>query len=199
MMKILVTAFEPFGGQALNASMEALALVRPQKVEAQLYQLILPVAFEQAFERLVEGIERYAPDVVLCLGEAGGRGAITPERVAINWLDARIPDNAGQMPKDQPIDPQGPAAYFSSLPVREMVEAITQAGLPATVSLSAGSFVCNELMYRLLHHIDRQGLALRGGFMHLPLLREQAQGPGFEARQLADAVEQALGVLAAQG
>lgn len=200
-MKILVTAFEPFGGETLNASKEALALVDERSTGAQLVKLALPVVFGGAAEMLIEAVRRERPQAVLCLGEAGGRGQLTPERVAINLRDARIPDNAGAQPEDQPIAADGPEAFFSTLPVKRMVEAIRAAGLPAAVSLSAGSFVCNDLMYSLLFFCREEFPAIRAGFMHLPYLSAQAKGktpapPAFESAQLARGVEAALRAVA---
>ncbi len=191
-MKILVTAFEPFGSSSVNASQEALALVDAQSVEAELIRMILPVTFEGSARLLREAVRREKPDAVLCLGEAGGRAALTPERVAVNLRDARIPDNAGAQPVDLPVEEGGPAAIFSTLPVKRMAQAISDAGLPAALSLSAGSYVCNHLMYSLLSYCQRESPQIRAGFMHLPALSPDTPGP----EELARGVEAALRAVA---
>ena len=200
-MKILVTAFEPFGGEALNSSREALTLADENTAGADIVKLILPVVFGESARLLEAAVQREAPDAVLCLGEAGGRDLITPERVAINLEDARIPDNAGVQPTDRPVEPGGPDACFTTLPVKRMALAIREAGLPASVSLSAGSFVCNHLMYRLLRFCQKEHPRTRAGFMHLPLLTPQAAAktpplPGFEAEDLARGIEAAIEAIA---
>lgn len=200
-MKILVTAFEPFGGEALNSSREALTLADENTAGADIVKLILPVVFGESARLLEAAVQREAPDAVLCLGEAGGRDLITPERVAINLEDARIPDNAGDQPQDWPVEPGGPDACFSTLPVKRMALAIREAGLPSAVSLSAGSFVCNHLMYSLLRFCLRECPGTMAGFMHLPLLTAQASTktpplPGFEAEDLARGIEAAIEAIA---
>ena len=200
-MKILVTAFEPFGGELLNSSREALTLADEKTAGADIVKLILPVVFGESARLLEAAVQREAPDAVLCLGEAGGRDCITPERVAINLEDARIPDNAGDQPKDRPVEPGGPDACFTTLPVKRMALAIREAGLPASVSLSAGSFVCNHLMYSLLRFCRKEYPHMRAGFMHLPLLAAQAAAktpplPGFEAVDLARGIEAAIEAIA---
>ncbi len=178
-MKILLTAFEPFGGETVNPSLEAAKDVPGRIGEAGIVLRTVPVTFAGAADAVIRAARTERPDAVLCLGQAGGRAALTPERVAINLDDARIPDNAGACPKEQPIDPDGPAAYFSRLPVRAMAERIRSAGVPAEVSCTAGTFVCNHLMYALLRWIDTEAPELAGGFMHVPYLDEQTKGrPG---------------------
>ena len=150
-----------------------------------------------ALAPVAEAIEREAPDAVLCLGQAGGRAAITPERVAINVDDARIPDNAGEQPVDRPTVPGGPAAYFATLPVKAMAEAIRAAGVAAEVSNTAGTFVCNHLMYAVLHLLAERYPGVRAGFMHVPFVPEQTgDKPGQPSMPLADMVR---GLTAAVG
>lgn len=187
MTKILLTAFEPFGGETKNVSQEAAARVPETVAGVRIVKCLLPVVFGTAGETLRAAIEREAPDAVLCVGQAAGRTHVTPERVAINLRDARIADNAGAMPVDEPIVPGGPAAYFSNLPVRAMVERMGQ--IPSALSYSAGTFVCNDVMYTLLHLIDRRYRQMRGGFVHIP-----AQMPPETAAQ---ALEQCLAAVAA--
>lgn len=179
-MKLLLTAFEPFGGETLNPALEALRLV-PEQVEGwDILKLTLPTAFGASLSMLEEAIATHRPDAVLCLGQAGGRPDLTPERVAINVDDAGIPDNAGSQPLDRPIREGGPAAYFSTLPIKAMTAEILKAGLPATVSNTAGTYVCNHLMYGLLDYLARSCPGVRGGFMHVPYTDEQAARHGEE-------------------
>jgi pyroglutamyl-peptidase len=180
---LLVTGFEPFGGDRVNPSELVAAALHGSVVEAgghraRVVSQRLPCAFADARQRLAASVDEWQPLAVLALGLAAGRAGLTPERVAINLVDARIADNAGAQPSDVPVVPGGPAAYFGTLPVKAMVAAMRAAGAPAELSLSAGSFVCNELFYGLLHHLATAGPAgCRGGFMHLPLLPAQAAGP----------------------
>ena len=183
-MKILLTAFEPFGGETVNPAQEAAALV-PNEIEGiRIVKMDVPVVFGKSIEAVRAVMEREQPRAVLCLGQAGGRTAITPERVAVNLRDARIPDNAGNQPRDEAVEPQGPAAYFSTLPVRQMTEAIRSAGIPAALSLSAGAFVCNDLFYLLMHSLAGSGVP--GGFIHVPAAKDLP--PDQTARGLALAI-----------
>jgi len=166
-MKILLTGFEPFGNSSLNPSGEIVKAIEADSIIGA----ILPAVFGQSAQMLKDLINLHKPDAVLCLGQAEGRHAMTPERVAINLDDARIPDNAGNMPSEQSIIDGGAAAYFSTLPVKEMVIAMKAAGVPAAVSLSAGTFVCNHLFYSMQHQL--QGNAIKSGFMHVPLMDQQ--------------------------
>ena len=176
-MKILVPGFEPFGGEDINPSWEAVQqLQAPEGTE--LVRLRLPVVFREAGEQLVAALAREQPDLVLCIGQAAGREAITPERLGVNLMDASIPDNAGFQPREEPVIPGAPAAYFARLPVAALAEAIRAAGVPARVSNSAGLFVCNALLCRLLHEIETHYPQMRGGFVHVPCLPEQAQRLG---------------------
>ncbi|MBK1713724.1 pyroglutamyl-peptidase I [Rubrivivax gelatinosus] len=171
---LLLTGFEPFGGESINPSWEVCAALQGEPLDGlRIEALRLPCVFGAALELLDAGLARHAPALVLQLGQAGGRPDFTLERVAINVDDARIADNAGACPVDQPVVAGGPAAYFSTLPIKAMVAALQDAGLPASVSQSAGTFVCNHVFYGLMHRLaTRPGV--RGGFMHLPLLPEQA-------------------------
>ncbi|MBQ6655417.1 MAG: pyroglutamyl-peptidase I [Erysipelotrichaceae bacterium] len=175
-MKILLTAFEPFGGEELNSSLETIRQIGEETGGARIVKVILPTVFGRSLEVLHENLKKEKPDIVLCLGEAGGRSSVSIERIAINCMDARIPDNAGFQPVDIPVFADGPAAYFASLPVKKMAEAVSSAGIPAAVSNSAGTFVCNQVMYGLLYYIDHEFPDMAGGFMHLPWLKQQAEG-----------------------
>ena len=172
-MRILITGFEPFDGQSINPSWEvARALGSLPWPQAQVQAIQLPCVFAQASSALVRALDDVQPDTVLALGQAEGRSDISVERVAINIMDARIADNAGAQPIDLPVAPGGPAAYFSTLPIKHLVARLRAAGFPASVSQTAGTFVCNQVFYVLQHALA--GQAVRSGFVHLPLLPEQA-------------------------
>lgn len=201
-MRILVTGFEPFGGQSLNPSWEvARALHGLQLQGAQVVAVQLPCVFAQALPALQQALAQHTPDIVLALGQAEGRCDLSVERIAINVMDARIPDNAGAQPIDVPVIAGGPASYFSTLPIKSLVAGLRAAGFPASVSQTAGTFVCNQVFYALQHTLAGQGV--HSGFVHLPLLPEQAAhwlGPNLPSwpvsLQLA-AVKQALDLLVA--
>ena len=201
-MRILVTGFEPFGGQSLNPSWEvARALHGLQLQGARVVAVQLPCVFAQALPALQQALAQHTPDIVLALGQAEGRCDLSVERIAINVMDARIPDNAGAQPIDVPVIAGGPASYFSTLPIKSLVAGLRAAGFPASVSQTAGTFVCNQVFYALQHTLAGQGV--HSGFVHLPLLPEQAAhwpGPSLPSwpvgLQLA-AVKQALDLLVA--
>ena len=172
-MKILVTGFDPFGGEKVNPALEAVKSLPLEIHGAEVHWVAIPTVFYQSAEVLEAEINRYHPDAVLCIGQAGGRASLTPERVAINQDDARIPDNQGNQPIDTSIRLDGQAAYFSTLPIKAMVQAIKEEGLPATVSNTAGTFVCNHLMYQALYLVDKKFPHMRAGFMHIPYMTEQ--------------------------
>ena len=173
-MKILVTGFDPFGGEAINPSMEAV-LALPSKIgDATLIKVILPTKFREAGEILMREIEAHQPDAVVSIGQAGGRSAITPERVAVNLRDASIPDNGGVQPTDETIFPEAPTAYFATLPIKKIVATLKEAGIPAAISNTAGTFVCNEVMYTVLHEAAQKRPAMTAGFIHIPFTEEQA-------------------------
>jgi pyroglutamyl-peptidase len=175
MKKLLITGFAPFGGEEINPSWEAVARL-PEKInEYSLIKLRLPVTFGKAAELVIKAAEEIAADVILCIGQAGGRNAITPELVGINLRHATIPDHNGFQPQDEPIMVGGETAYFSTLPVRSMVEAMRAAGIPAQVSYSAGAYVCNEVLYTVLAHF--QDSELKAGFIHVPYSDDQNKQP----------------------
>ena len=198
-MKILVTGFEPFGGEKVNPALEAVKLLPKEIHGAEVYWAEIPTVFDQSAEVLEAEIERYQPDVVLCIRQAGGRASLTPERVAINQDDARIPDNQGNQPIDTPIRLDGEAAYFSTLPIKAMVQAINEVGLPATVSNTAGTFVCNHLMYQALYLADKKFPNMRAGFMHIPYMTEQVVNKPNTAsmclRDIVRGIEAAIGAI----
>ena len=198
-MKILVTGFDPFGGEKVNPALEAVKSLPSVIHGAEIRWVEIPTVFYKSAEVLEAEIVRYQPDVVLCIGQAGGRASLTPERVAINQDDARIPDNQGNQPIDTPIRLDGEAAYFSTLPIKAMVQAIKEVGLPATVSNTAGTFVCNHLMYQALYLADKKFSHMRAGFMHIPYMTEQViNKPNTASMNLADIVkgiEAAIGAI----
>ena len=170
-MMILLTGFEPFGKATLNPSGEIIKQISGENIVTA----ILPVAYAQSAERLLQLIAEHNPDVVICLGQAEGRTQITPERIAINLDDARLADNQGVIRNDAPIIAGGPVAYESTLPIKEIVKAINDAGVPAAVSLSAGAFLCNHVFYLAQDYFKETNV--RSGFVHVPLMDEQ--GPEF--------------------
>jgi pyroglutamyl-peptidase len=172
--RMLLTGFEPFGGDAVNPSWEiARALDGERIAGVRVVAVQLPCVFGQAHQVLAAALRQHRPQLVLCLGLAANRAALSVERVGINMDDARIPDNAGAQPLDQPAVPGAPAAYFATLPIKAMVAALQAAGLPAEVSQTAGTFVCNHVLFGLMHQLRRRR-GVRGGFMHVPWLPEQA-------------------------
>jgi pyroglutamyl-peptidase len=183
-MRALVTAFEPFGGSAVNASAEAVALLPERVGEVDIVRAVLPCVFGDAADRLAELIADTEPDLVVAVGEAGGRSSVDLERVAVNIDDARIPDNAGNRPIDRPVVPGAPVAYLSGLPIKACAAAVEAVGVPGGVSNTAGSFVCNHLFFSLMHLLDgRPGI--RGGFVHVPTLDRM---PSIEAARGLEAV-----------
>ena len=193
MSKILVTGFEAFDKSALNPSGE---IVKALKGD-DLVTAILPVVFGQASAQLRELIDLHKPTAVLCLGQAEGRSAMTPERIAINLDNARIADNAGNQPLEQRVMADGPDGHFSTLPIEKMVTAMKAAGIPASISLSAGTFVCNHIFYVLQDYLKDS--SIKSGFMHVPLMDEQRKEypalPTMPVRQMVAGVEIALNVL----
>lgn len=176
MKTLLLTGFEPFGGETLNPSWEVVRSLQGEKVEgAEIRGVCLPTVFGKSLDRMREAMREIRPDVVIAVGQAGGRAAITPERVAINLEDARIPDNEGNQPVDRPVVAGGPVAYWSTLPVKRMVRALRSAGIPASVSHTAGTFVCNHLFYGLMHELQQYSRSVRGGFVHIPFAPDQVR------------------------
>jgi pyroglutamyl-peptidase len=172
---ILLTGFEPFAGDRANPSMALLATLDGATIgRHRVVTRLLPVVFADALTGLAQALEETEPALVLALGLAGGRARLSLERVALNLIDARIPDNAGAQPTDVPVIAGAPDAYFSTLPVKAMLRAMHDAGIPAELSLSAGTYVCNALFFALRHLLESRSPPVRGGFMHLPYLPAQA-------------------------
>lgn len=172
-MKILVTAFEPFGGESINPALEAVKRLEDTIGEHDITKLEIPTVFHDSIETINTTLAQGNYDAVLAIGQAGGRSALTPERVGINIDDARIPDNKGQQPIDIPIQPNGAPAYFSNMPVKKMTEAIKQVGVPAGLSNTAGTFVCNHILYQLGYLAEQSYPNLLFDFIHVPFIPEQ--------------------------
>lgn len=189
MRKLLITGFDPFGGETINPAWEAVKLLPDQIGDFELCKLQIPTVFGKAAAAVLEKARDVAPDIILCIGQAGGRAAITPERIAVNIRDARIADNEGNQPVGEIITPNGPAAYFSTVPVKNMADNIRAAGLPGSVSNSAGAFVCNDTLYTLLHHYA--GTNIQIGFIHVPYLPEQGS-PSLPLKKTVSALQAAI-------
>jgi pyroglutamyl-peptidase len=188
MSRVLLTGFEPFGGEPVNPSWQAVSLLARRREVAAVE---LPCVFAESLPALRAAIELHRPELVVCVGQAGGRPDVTPERVAVNLVDARIPDNAGDQPIDLPVVPGGPAGYFTTLPVKACVAAIRDAGVPASVSQTAGAFVCNQVFYGLMHLLATEFPGVRGGFVHVPFSPEQvvaSAAPSLSVDNCADAL-----------
>ena len=201
-MKLLLTAFTPFDGEKINPALEAVKLVKDKIGNLLIVKLEVPTVFGKSIDTVREAIEREKPDFVLSIGQAGGRAEITPERVAINLNDARIPDNEGNQPIDEPVFPDGENAYFSTLPVKAMVEAIREEGIPSSLSNSAGTFVCNHLMYGVLYYLDKRPV-IKAGFIHVPYIPEQVKNkkemPALELSEIVRGLEAAITAIAING
>lgn len=202
MKKLLLTAFAPFDGERINPALEAVKLVKDRIGNLLIVKLEVPTVFGKSIDTVREAIEREKPDFVLSIGQAGGRAEICPERVAINIDDARIPDNEGNQPIDEPIFPDGENAYFSTLPVKAMVEAIRKEGLPSSLSNSAGTYVCNHLMYGVLYYLDKRPV-IKAGFIHVPYIPEQTKNkkemPALELSEIVRGLEAAITAIAING
>ena len=191
MKKLLITGFEPFGGEKINPSWEAVKLLPETIGDFEVTKAEIPVVFEKAAETVIAKADELEPNAIICVGQAGGRSGITPEMVAINLRFASIPDNEGNQPKDIPCVEGGENAYFSTLPVRKMVSAISDAGIPCSVSYSAGTYVCNDLIYHVLHQYH--GTGVKACFIHVPFISEQTNDkPSMELETIAKALEIAI-------
>lgn len=195
-MKILVTGFDPFDGEAINPAIEAVKLLPDTISGAQIEKLEIPTVFHTSADVVREKMNEFKPDIVLNIGQAGGRMGLTPERVAINQDDARIPDNEGNQPIDVAIQEDGQPAYFTKLPIKAMVEAMKNAGIPASVSNTAGTFVCNHIMYQTLYLVDKEFPEVKAGFMHIPFMTEQVldkpNQPAMSLTDMARGIEAAI-------
>jgi pyroglutamyl-peptidase len=192
MKKLLITGFDPFGGETVNPSWEAVQLLPDKIGEYELHKMQIPTVFGVAAQTVLQKAAQVNPDVILCIGQAGGRAAVTPERIGINVRSARIADNAGKQPQEEPIVPNGPDGLFATIPVVKMAQAIQNANLPGTVSNTAGAFVCNDTLYTLLHHYA--GTSVRVGFIHVPYIPEQG-APNLPLEQTVQALTAAIEAL----
>ncbi|CAH1543051.1 Pyrrolidone-carboxylate peptidase [Vibrio harveyi] len=194
MKKVLITGFEPFGGESINPALEAVKRLNGRKLDGgEVVMCQVPVTRYESIEAVIESIELHQPDIVITVGQAAGRTAITPERVAINVDDFRIPDNSGHQPIDEPVIPGGPDAYFTTLPIKAITRALQQENIPCQVSNTAGTFVCNHLFYGVQHYLRDK--SVRHGFVHIPLLPEQ-DSSGNQPTMLLDVIVEGLARLA---
>lgn len=196
-MKVLVTGFEPFGGEQVNPAYLAVEMLPDCVKGAQIVKKEIPTAFYESREVLSKCMKEEEPDLVFCIGQAGGRAGITIEKVAINLAEAGIPDNNGKQPEDEPIVEGGKTAYFTNLPVKAMVKRIGEAGIPASISYTAGTYVCNYLFYSVMDEIEHAFPNTRGGFIHVPYATEQGVGkssntPTMEVATISRAIEVAI-------
>ena len=186
-MKVLVTGFDPFGGESINPAWEAVKVIKDEIAGAEVIKMQIPTVVGKSIAKIHDKMVEINPDIVIAVGQAGGRFGVTPERVAINVTDARIPDNEGNQPIDEPIFADGDAAYFSNLPVKAMVQAIKDAGYPSVLSNTAGTYICNHVMYGILYYIQKEFPNARGGFIHVPYAASQVVNkPGTASMAIAD-------------
>jgi len=198
MPHVLLTGFAPFGGESTNPSWEAVQALEGEVIAGhRIVARCLPVEFDASLHALQHALDELVPSLVICVGQAGGRAQMSLERVAINVIDARIPDNAGAQPIDEPVAADGPAAYFTSLPIKAMLAALRNAGFPAEISQTAGTYVCNHVFYALMHAL--RGLpGVRGGFVHIPYSPAQAAlhagAPSLPSTVVAQALRLSVGI-----
>lgn len=199
-MKLLVTGFDPFGGEKINPSIETVKRLSGEIAGARIIKLEIPTVCGRSVEVIEEAIIRYDPDVILSIGQAGGRADISVERIGINVDDFRIPDNEGGKRTDEPIDPQGPDAYFVKVPVKAMAERIRERNIPVSVSNTAGTFVCNHVIYGVCRLIDVKYPGKRSGFIHIPYLPQQVLDkrnmPSMSQELMVEAVTAAIEAIA---
>ncbi len=195
-MKVLVTGFDPFGGEKVNPALEAVKKLPSEIAGAEIIKQEIPTVFKRSLKVLEKAIDEIKPDVVLSIGQAGGRFDITVEKVAINLQDASIPDNDSEQPVDEKVFEDGENAYFASIPVKKIVENINKTGIPASVSYTAGTYVCNNIMYAGLYFINKKYPNMKGGFIHVPFITQQAVGKkntaSMSLNDIASALEEAI-------
>jgi len=172
-MKVLITGFEPFEGESVNPALESVAALPDVIAGAEIVKVTVPVVFSKTEAILKEYIEKHQPDIVLCIGLAGGVSSMNVERIAVNIIDARIPDNEGNQPFDEPIFPDGDTAYLATVPVKAMVQNMRDHNIPTVLSHSAGTYVCNYIMYQVLYLAAKHYPNVKGGFIHVPYLPQQ--------------------------
>jgi pyroglutamyl-peptidase len=196
-MKALVTGFDPFGGDEVNPSSLAVSRLKKKIGKVTVVTAVLPTSYARSASVLREAIDKTKPDIVLCVGQAGGRTELCLERVGINVQDARIPDNDRNQPIDVPVLAEGPAAYFATLPIKACVAEMRKAGLPAAVSNTAGTFVCNHILYSLMDIIVGHPVRMRGGFLHIPYVPEQAARLGGAPSMAVDDIVRGIEIIVA--
>ncbi|WP_421998415.1 pyroglutamyl-peptidase I [Reyranella sp.] len=194
-MKALVTGFDPFGGDKVNPSSLAVGRLRKRLGGLAVHTAELPTSYARSAGVLRAAIDRVKPELVLCVGQAGGRSELCLERVAINVQDARIRDNDGKQPIDRPVVKDGPAAYFATLPIKACVAGLREAGLPAAVSNTAGTFVCNHILYALMDIAQDHPAPFRGGFLHIPFVPEQVARAGAAPSMAIDDVVRGIEII----
>jgi pyroglutamyl-peptidase len=175
-MKVLVTGFDPFGGESINPAFEAVKMLPDEIAGAKVVKVEIPTVFRKCADKVRQEILKEKPDLVISIGQAGGRAGISIEKVAINLEDGRIPDNEGNQPIEVSIKEDGAAAYFATIPVKAMAANVEEHGIPAHVSYTAGTYVCNDVMYHLLYMLDKEFPGVRGGFIHVPFDTKQVKG-----------------------
>ncbi|MCI0765576.1 pyroglutamyl-peptidase I [Bacillus sp. TL12] len=196
MKTVLLTGFEPFGGEEINPAWEVAKQLDGQAIgDYKIVSKQVPTVFHKSLQVLESYIEDVQPNLVVCIGQAGGRPDITVERVAINVDDARIPDNEGYQPVDVPVIEEGPVAYWSTLPMKAIVKKLQEEGIPASVSQTAGTFVCNHLFYGLMHMLAKSENVVRGGFIHIPFLPEQASSHPGQPSMSLPVITKGIGLL----
>lgn len=196
-MKVLVTGFDPFGGESVNPAFEAVKLLPDKIAGAQIIKLEIPTVFSKSGPAVEEGIKTYNPDIVINIGQAGGRSCVTVEQVAINLAEARIPDNDGEQPLNEVLQKDGEAAYYATIPVKAIVKNVRDHGIPCYISYTAGTYVCNCVMYNVLHMAAKKYTHIRAGFIHVPYAAEQAVDkpngtPFMSVEMIAKALEYAI-------
>ena len=206
-MKILVTGFDPFGGEKINPALETIKRLPDTILGAQIIKLEIPTVVGKSLAKIAEAVEKENPDVVLSIGQAGGRSEITVERVGINIDDCRIPDNEGNQPIDEPVVKGGPAAYFVTVPIKAIVENIKAHNIPASISNTAGTFICNHVCYGVAHLAAARtaaGKPMKSGFIHIPFLPEQVIGkpaltPSMSLETIVSGITHALEAIVEHG
>jgi len=206
-MKILVTGFDPFGGEKINPALETIKRLPDTILGAQIIKLEIPTVIGKSLAKITEAVEKENPDVVLSIGQAGGRSEITVERVGINIDDCRIPDNEGNQPIDEPVVKGGPAAYFVTVPIKAIVENIKAHNIPASISNTAGTFICNHVCYGVAHLAAQRTAAekpMKSGFIHIPFQPEQVIGkpaltPSMSLETIVSGITHALEAIVKHG
>ncbi len=196
-MKVLVTGFDPFGGEAVNPAFEAVKLLPDEIAGAEIIKLEIPTVFSKCGPAVEAGIQKYEPDIVINVGQAGGSSCVTIEQVAINLAEARIPDNDGEQPSDEPIQKDGAPAYYATIPVKAIVKNVRDHGIPCHISYTAGTYVCNCIMYNVLHMAATKYSNIRAGFIHVPFAAQQAVEkpngtPFMSLEMIADSLKYAI-------